>query len=132
MRPLHSEVPADLLIELHALHCASVSLDASQSQIRQTLVDEELPEHETGRKIIREWMLLPKDKRQTEKQAKSFAKTALQQRPESAGQCALGIPRKADMPQWQASRVETVQPRPLPRALASVAPRPHHGSQHPD
>src|SRR5271166_2743211 len=65
---------------------------------------------------------------QTEEQAKPFAKTALQQRPESAGQCALGIPRKADMPQWQASRAETVQPRPLPRALASVAPRSHHGS----
>src|SRR6202022_146024 len=51
---------------------------------------------------------------QTEEQAKPFARTALQQRPESAGQCALGIPRKADMPQWQASRAETVQPRPLP------------------
>jgi hypothetical protein len=41
-----------------------------------------------------------------------FAKTTLQQRPESAGRCALGIPRKADTPQWQASRAETVQPRP--------------------
>ena len=27
------------------------------------------PEHETRRKIIREWMSLPKDKRQTEEQA---------------------------------------------------------------
>jgi hypothetical protein len=32
------------------------------------------PEHETRRKIIREWMALPKDKRQTEEQAKPFAK----------------------------------------------------------
>ena len=31
------------------------------------------PEHETRRKIIREWMSLPKDKRQTEEQAKPFA-----------------------------------------------------------
>lgn len=30
------------------------------------------PEHETRRKIIREWMSLPKDKRQTEEQAKPF------------------------------------------------------------
>jgi hypothetical protein len=28
------------------------------------------PEHEARRKIIREWMSLPKDKRQTEEQAK--------------------------------------------------------------
>jgi hypothetical protein len=32
------------------------------------------PEHETRRKIIREWMSLPKDKGQTEEQAKPFAK----------------------------------------------------------
>ena len=32
------------------------------------------PEHEARRKIIREWMSLPKDKRQTEEQAKPFAK----------------------------------------------------------
>jgi hypothetical protein len=35
------------------------------------------PEHETRRKIIREWMSLPKDKRQTEEQAKPFAKKAI-------------------------------------------------------
>ena len=35
------------------------------------------PEHETRRKIIREWMSLPKDKRQTEEQAKPFAKKAM-------------------------------------------------------
>lgn len=34
------------------------------------------PEHEERRKIIREWMSLPKDKRQTEEQAKPFAKKA--------------------------------------------------------
>jgi hypothetical protein len=36
------------------------------------------PEHETRRKIIREWMSLPKDKRQTEEQAKPFAKKAME------------------------------------------------------
>jgi hypothetical protein len=35
------------------------------------------PEHETRGKIIREWMSLPKDKRQTEEQAKPFAKTVV-------------------------------------------------------
>jgi hypothetical protein len=39
------------------------------------------PEHETRRKIIREWMSLPKDKRQTEEQAKLFAKKAMEQIP---------------------------------------------------
>jgi hypothetical protein len=42
------------------------------------------PEHEARRKIIREWMSLPKDKRQTEEQAKPFAKQAIGQIP-SAG-----------------------------------------------
>jgi hypothetical protein len=36
------------------------------------------PEHETRRKITREWMSLPKDKRQTEEQAKLFAKKAME------------------------------------------------------
>jgi hypothetical protein len=35
------------------------------------------PEHETRRKIIREWMSLPKDKRQTKEQAKPFAEKAM-------------------------------------------------------
>src|SRR5882757_5071112 len=61
-----------------------------------------------------------------------LAKTALQQRPESAGRCALGIPRKAGTPQRQASRAETVHARLRPRAPASVARRSHHGFQHPD
>jgi hypothetical protein len=41
------------------------------------------PEHETRRKIIREWMSLPKDKRQTEEQAKPFAKKAMERLPSS-------------------------------------------------
>jgi hypothetical protein len=36
-------------------------------------------DHETRRKIIREWMALPKDKRQTEEQVVAFAKKAAQQ-----------------------------------------------------
>ena len=36
------------------------------------------PEHETRRKIIREWMSLPKNQRQTEEQAKPFAKKAME------------------------------------------------------
>ena len=36
-------------------------------------------DHETRRKIIREWMALPKDKRQTEEQVVAFAKKAIQQ-----------------------------------------------------
>jgi hypothetical protein len=34
------------------------------------------PEHDLRRAIIREWMLLPKDKRQTKEQAAAFAKQA--------------------------------------------------------
>jgi hypothetical protein len=41
------------------------------------------PEHETRRKIIREWMSLPKDKRQTEEQAKPFAAKAMARIPSS-------------------------------------------------
>jgi hypothetical protein len=39
------------------------------------------PEHDTRRKIIREWMSLPKDKRQTEEQAKPFAAKATERMP---------------------------------------------------
>jgi hypothetical protein len=42
------------------------------------------PEHEARRKIIREWMSLPKDKRQSEEQAKPFAKKAMERIPSSA------------------------------------------------
>ena len=38
-----------------------------------------MDDHETRRKIIREWMALPKDKRQTAEQAAAFAKKAVQQ-----------------------------------------------------
>ena len=41
------------------------------------------PEHGTRRKIIREWMALPRDKRQTEEQAKPFAKKAMERIPPS-------------------------------------------------
>jgi hypothetical protein len=35
------------------------------------------PEHETRRKIIREWRSLPKDARQTEEQAEAFARKVI-------------------------------------------------------
>ena len=38
-----------------------------------------MEDHETRRKIIREWMALPKDKRQTEGQIAAFARKAVQQ-----------------------------------------------------
>lgn len=41
------------------------------------------PEHETRRKVIREWMALSKDKRQSEEQAKDFAKKAMERIPGS-------------------------------------------------
>jgi hypothetical protein len=38
-----------------------------------------MEDHETRRKIIRQWMVLPKDKRQTTEQAAAFAKKAVEQ-----------------------------------------------------
>ena len=38
-----------------------------------------MEDHETRRKIIREWMALPKNKRHTEEQVAAFAKKATQQ-----------------------------------------------------
>ena len=38
-----------------------------------------MEEHETRRKIIRQWMALPKDKRQTEKQVATLAEKAAQE-----------------------------------------------------
>jgi hypothetical protein len=38
-----------------------------------------MEDHETRRKIIRQWMSLPKDKRQTAEQAAAFAKKALEE-----------------------------------------------------
>jgi hypothetical protein len=36
------------------------------------------PEHNERRKIIREWMALPQDKRQTEAQVDAFARKAME------------------------------------------------------
>ena len=36
------------------------------------------PEHETRRKIIREWMSLPRDKRQSREQTATFAQKAIE------------------------------------------------------
>jgi hypothetical protein len=38
-----------------------------------------MEDHETRRKIIRQWMALPKDKRQTAEQATAFAKKSIEQ-----------------------------------------------------
>jgi hypothetical protein len=38
-----------------------------------------MEDHETRRKIIRQWMALPKGKRQTAEQAAAFAKQAVEQ-----------------------------------------------------
>ena len=38
-----------------------------------------MADHEIRRKIIRQWMALPKEKRQTEEQVAAFAKKAVQQ-----------------------------------------------------
>ncbi len=38
-----------------------------------------MEDHETRRKIIREWIALPKDKRQTAERAGAFAKRAAEQ-----------------------------------------------------
>jgi hypothetical protein len=38
-----------------------------------------MEDYETRRKIIRQWMALPKDKRQTAEQAAAFAKQAVEQ-----------------------------------------------------
>jgi hypothetical protein len=39
------------------------------------------PEHDARRTIIREWMSLPRDKRQTEEQAAAFAEKAIEKHP---------------------------------------------------
>ena len=56
------------------------------------------PEHETRRKN-REWMSLPKDKRQTEEQAKLFAKKAMERIPSS------GDPHRQIM-KWLRPRID--------------------------
>jgi hypothetical protein len=56
------------------------------------------PEHEARRKIIREWMALPKDKRQSEAQAEPFAKKAMERVP------SVGDPYRKIM-RWLQPRV---------------------------
>ena len=48
-----------------------------------------MEDHETRRKIIREWMALPKEKRQTEEQVAAFAK----RRPSKASSITVGAIR---------------------------------------
>ena len=48
-----------------------------------------MADHETRRKIIREWMALPKEKRQTEEQVAAFAKKA----PSKTSSIAVGAIR---------------------------------------
>ena len=43
-----------------------------------------MEDHETRRKIIREWMALPKEKRQTEEQVAAFAKKAAEKNDSTA------------------------------------------------
>jgi hypothetical protein len=50
-----------------------------RSLLRIMLRDTEMEDHETRRKIIRQWRSLPKDKRQTAEQAASFAKKAVEE-----------------------------------------------------
>jgi hypothetical protein len=38
-----------------------------------------MEDHETRRRVIRQWMSLPKDKRQTAEQAAAFAKKAVEE-----------------------------------------------------
>jgi hypothetical protein len=67
---LPAEVPDDL--PLPSDQKAGLSKNCSP---RGTTMED----HEIRRKIIREWMALPKDKRQTEEQVAAFAKKAVQQ-----------------------------------------------------
>ena len=46
---------------------------------RRSIKGCKMVDHETRRKIIRQWMLLPKDKRQTPEQAADFARKAVEQ-----------------------------------------------------
>ena len=56
---------------------ASSRVESSREIAAQGTADME--DHETRRKIIRQWMALPKDKRQTADQAAGFAKRAVEQ-----------------------------------------------------
>jgi hypothetical protein len=57
------------------------------------------PEHQERRKIIREWMALPQDKRQTEAQVETFARKAMDRiafRPDPYRQIVSWIQPRAD------------------------------------
>jgi hypothetical protein len=59
------------------------------------------PEHSERRKIIREWMALPKDKRQTEAQVDAFARKAMERiafRPDPLGQIVSWVLPRAGRP----------------------------------
>ena len=58
-------------------------LQSSREIVAQGTADME--DHETRRKIIRQWMALPKDKRQTADQAAAFAKRAVEQNKSQRG-----------------------------------------------
>jgi hypothetical protein len=60
-----------------ARNIARLLLFSTPRQKGRTDVD--MKDHETRRKIIREWMALPKDKRHGEEQVATFAKKATQQ-----------------------------------------------------
>jgi hypothetical protein len=62
---------------LPSLTTEALSWPAVPDKISQGAANME--DHETRRKIIREWMALPKDKRHTEEQVVAFAKKATQQ-----------------------------------------------------
>ena len=49
-----------------------------------------MEDHETRRKIIRQWMSLPKDKRQTAEQAAAFAKKAIGEKELQSSQRMMG------------------------------------------
>src|SRR5262245_44259458 len=79
-----------------------------------------MEDHETRRRIIRQWMALPKDKRQTAEQAAAFAERAVQQNelqrsrldPHQRGTGWL-LPRvgrawaRSQLGRWHSSRADT-------------------------
>jgi hypothetical protein len=60
-------------------YCAKKEAVASGSREIAAQGTADMEDHETRRKIIRQWMALPKDKRQTADQAAAFAKRAVEQ-----------------------------------------------------
>ena len=59
------------------------------------------PEHNERRKIIRDWMALPQDKRQTEAQVEAFARKAMERiafRPDPLGQIVSWVLPRAGRP----------------------------------